>query len=158
MRPRQYHFVTVWQLTAPLIKVWPIIADAGSWPQWWRGVKSVTAKSTKTDGVGSIIDYTWKGYLPYQLSFRAVITELVPGKRIVIDVTGDLVGQGIWAFQQHGSITEAHYDWRVVTTKWWMNFIAPLARGIFHHSHNWVMHQGAIGLARQLNCNVDDTN
>ena len=42
------------------------------------------------------------------------------------------------------------YDWNVVTTKPWMNLLAPVARPLFKWNHDAVMNWGAEGLARRL--------
>ncbi len=44
----------------------------------------------------------------------------------------------------------ATYSWEVSTTRRWMNRIAPLARPAFAFNHDYVMRQGAHGLATQL--------
>ena len=42
------------------------------------------------------------------------------------------------------------YDWRVSTSKRWMNAIAHLARGLFERNHDMVMRWGGEGLAQRL--------
>jgi hypothetical protein len=42
------------------------------------------------------------------------------------------------------------YDWRVRSTKPWMNLLAPVARPVFEHNHDVVMRWGGEGLARRL--------
>jgi hypothetical protein len=42
------------------------------------------------------------------------------------------------------------YDWRVRTTKSWMNAVAPFGRRLFAWNHHAVMKQGGVGLARVL--------
>jgi hypothetical protein len=42
------------------------------------------------------------------------------------------------------------YDWKVETTKAWMNFLAPVARPFFSWNHDVVMGWGGEGVARQL--------
>ena len=39
------------------------------------------------------------------------------------------------------------YEWRVHTTKPWMNLLAPVAKPIFAWNHDWVMRNGGTGLA-----------
>ncbi len=46
--------------------------------------------------------------------------------------------------------TVARYDWNIRTTRWWMNLLAPLARGIFKSNHDIVMRSGAKGICGLL--------
>ena len=72
--------------------------------------------------------------------------------------SGDLEGIGIWHFTSEGSLTQVRYDWRVRTTKIWINWLAPLARPIFEWNHDVVMQQGALGLAGLLNARLVQTD
>lgn len=156
MKQSHYEFVSYWKIDAPKERTWQAIAEIEKWPHWWRGVKSALAESRNSIGIGSVINFTWEAYLPYQLKFRAVLTEYLLGQRIAISVSGDLIGTGVWSFFEREGETYAKYEWRVRTTKTWMNFLSPIGSGIFHHSHNWVMHNGAVGIGRLLKCRVTD--
>ena len=46
------------------------------------------------------------------------------------------------------------YDWRVSTTKPWMNALGPVARPVFEYNHDVVMRWGGEGLARRLGCRL----
>ena len=63
--------------------------------------------------------------------------------------TGELEGVGVWRLYE-GQGTAIVYDWRVRTTKWWMNVFGPLARPVFAWNHDLVMRQGGHGLAAEL--------
>ncbi len=62
---------------------------------------------------------------------------------------GELEGVGRWRFYE-GETTAVTYEWRVRTTRAWMNALAPIAGPIFRWNHDWVMRQGGRGLARRL--------
>ena len=47
-------------------------------------------------------------------------------------------------------LTTVRYDWKVETTKRWMNLIAPIARPLFSWNHDVVMGWGGEGLAKRL--------
>jgi len=57
---------------------------------------------------------------------------------------------GRWQFTNDGEITTIRYDWKVETTKSWMNLIGPVAKPFFSWNHNVVMGWGGEGLARRL--------
>ena len=63
---------------------------------------------------------------------------------------GDLDGCGRWSLVADGSTTRVRYDWTVVTTKRWMNALAPLLEPAFRWNHHQVMAEGGRGLARYL--------
>ncbi len=56
-----YSFVTIWRLEAPIDRVWELIDDASSWPDWWPSVLAVEETGTQAlprrrrtaSGVGS---------------------------------------------------------------------------------------------------------
>jgi len=146
-----YAFVTIWRLEAPLEEVWDAIYHSETWPEWWRGVESVIELEKGTNGgIGNKRRYTWKGVLPYRLTFVICTTTIEHGRLLEGTASGDVVGTGIWRFSQEGDVTVVRYEWRVRTTKRWMNLLAPMARPLFRWNHDKVMGWGAEGLAGNL--------
>ena len=149
--PSRYRFVTVWRLNAPLAPVWRAVYDADSWPSWWRGVVSVTKLGDgDATGVGSRRRYVWRSFLPYSLAFDMEATRIEEPRLIEGRAWGELEGIGLWEFEQGGGVTTVRYTWDVRTTRAWMNLLSPLARPIFALNHDYVMRQGAKGLAKLL--------
>jgi hypothetical protein len=70
------------------------------------------------------------------------------------EAAGELTGTGHWRLFEQDGVTAVTYDWRVRTTKAWMNALAPLARPVFEYNHNIVMGWGGQGLAQRLGCNL----
>jgi uncharacterized protein YndB with AHSA1/START domain len=148
-----YEFLTRWQLDAPLDEVFELLRDSGRYPDWWKGVKRVELLRTGSeDGIGDVSRFTWRSVLPYSLSFDLSVTRVARPFVIEGQATGELEGTGIWTLStaDHGGGTEVVYDWRVRTTKAWMNAFGPLARPAFAWNHDVVMRQGAKGLAAAL--------
>ncbi|MGB8508680.1 MAG: SRPBCC family protein [Pyrinomonadaceae bacterium] len=146
-----YEFVTVWRFRTPLAPVWDLISRAGDWPLWWRGVERVEELETGgVDGIGGVRRYTWKSRLPYRLKFDMRVTRVEPMNCIEGDAFGELSGRGRWQFSEDGAVTRVRYDWRVETTKPWMNLLSPVARPLFAWNHDVVMNWGADGLAKRL--------
>jgi uncharacterized protein YndB with AHSA1/START domain len=146
-----YEFVTVWRFKAPQDKVWNLIFHAENWPAWWRGVEKVERlKDGDENHVGSLYRYTWKSRLPYRLIFEMETTRVEPISIIEGRAIGELRGEGLWQLSHDDGTTTVRYDWKVATTKPWMNFIAPVARPFFSWNHNVVMGWGGEGLAKQL--------
>jgi len=154
-----YEFVSVWRLDAPIDSVWNEIKSSERWSEWWKGVISVVElKEGDEDGLGSIRRSTWKSALPYKLEFDSEITRIEPLKLIEARAFGELNGLGLWQFFDEGEgKTRVQYDWRVKTTKPWMNLIAPLARPFFRWNHDVIMRWGEEGLKQRLAASVPPT-
>ena len=147
-----YEFVTVWKVDAPLERVWETIKHSESWHEWWKGViRVVELKAGDADGLGSIRRSTWKSALPYTLEFDSEIVQIEHLKLIEARAFGELVGRGLWTFEAEAvDKSRVQYDWRVDTTKPWMNLLAPLARPFFRWNHDIIMNWGEEGLKRRL--------
>jgi len=147
-----YEFVTVWEIDAPLERVWETIKHSESWSEWWRGVIAVVElKEGDADGLGSIRRSTWKSALPYKLEFDSEIIAIEPMKTIEARAFGELDGRGLWTFEPISeNKTSVQYDWRVETTKLWMNFLAPVAKPFFRWNHDVIMNWGQEGLKKRL--------
>jgi hypothetical protein len=149
--PSQYSFVTKWQLQAPLEDVWNTIYNSLEWPTWWKGVLTVKELAIgDVNALNSIMAYTWKSVLPYQLTFNMKLTECVPHKRLAGVAFGELEGNGLWLFEHKDGITYVQYNWNVITNKWWMNVFAFILKPAFNYNHNVVMRWGAQGLSKKL--------
>lgn len=145
-----YNFVSLWTVEAPLPLVWKTIKTASEWPQWWKALKKVQIiENGDPSGVGEITESTLRTALPYTLSFRFEVTEVIEHQKIAGRAFGELEGTGIWSFTEHEGITTVRYDWQVRTTKAWMNALAPLLKPAFHWNHSVVMGWGEEGLRRR---------
>lgn len=151
-----YEFETIWRFDAPIEKVWETIKDSEKWSEWWKGVvRVVELKKGDENGIGSIHRSTWKSALPYTLEFDSELIKLEHQKTIEARAFGELEGIGLWTFTAiNESETLVRYDWKVKTTKPWMNFFATIAKPFFKWNHNVIMTWGGEGLAKKLNCNL----
>ena len=154
-KPVHYSFNTHWQIKAPLEKVWNIINDAGDWPLWWKGFEQATILDNgNEDGIGQLIHYTVKSFLPFTLSFNSKITAKEKFKRITSLATGDLEGIGEWTFEESNGITHVHYKWDIVSNKKIFNLLSPGLKWFFKYNHNLIMHWGAKKLAKKLHAKL----
>jgi uncharacterized protein YndB with AHSA1/START domain len=151
-----YEFLTTWQLDAPVERVFEVLRDSERYPVWWTGVKRVETLATGNEnGVGDASRFTWRSVLPYSLSFDLCVTRVEEPHVIEGQASGELAGTGIWTLSElDGGGTTVVYDWRVRTTKAWMNAFGPLARPAFVWNHDIVMKQGACGLADELDARL----
>jgi uncharacterized protein YndB with AHSA1/START domain len=147
----EYHFFTTWDIKAPIQAVWEVIADALHYPDWWKYVAKVTEiEPNPPGGVGGLYRYTWKTALPYTLSFDTRVTHFEPPRLSAGEAKGELDGAGRWELREMDGFTRVTYDWRVRTTRVWMNLLAPLARPAFSWNHDQVMSEGGRALAARL--------
>ena len=146
-----YHYVSTWQLQAPIEQVWAAITDLEHLPAWYRGVQQAQELAPgDTQGVGRRVRSVIKGRLPLRLAFETTVTRSVPPGNQELRAEGELAGTGRWSLEQQGEVTTARYTWDVRTTRPWMNLLAPVARPVFAWNSKGVMLQAGEGLARFL--------
>jgi uncharacterized protein YndB with AHSA1/START domain len=151
-----YEFVTIWRFDAPIERVWEAVKDSEKWSEWWKGVLRVEQiKAGDTNGIGSIHRSTWKSVLPYKLEFDTELVKIEHLKIIEAKAFGELEGFGLWTFTAiNDKETQVQYDWKVRTTKKWMNIFSPIAKPFFQWNHNVIMNWGGEGLAKKLGCKL----
>jgi Polyketide cyclase / dehydrase and lipid transport len=146
-----YHYVSTWQLHAPIEQVWTAISDLEHLPAWYTGLREARELAPgDSQGVGARVRYVIKGRLPLRLAVEATVTRVVAPRELELRAEGELAGTGRWSLDQQDGITTARYSWDVRTTRAWMNLVAPLARPLFTWNSKGVMLQAGEGLARFL--------
>jgi uncharacterized protein YndB with AHSA1/START domain len=144
----EYHYVSTWQLQAPIEQVWAALNDLEHLPTWYAGVQEARELAPgDAQGVGRRIRYVIKGRLPLRLVFEATTTRSMPPREQELQAEGELAGTGRWSLDQQGEVTTARYAWDVRTSRPWMNLLAPLARPLFTWNSKGVMLEAGEGLA-----------
>lgn len=145
-----YQFLTTWCIEAPIESAFEVLNDAASYPLWWKSVRSVEVlKQGDAATVGELDRFTWRSVLPYSLTFDLRVSHVERPHLIEGRATGELEGVGTWRLYDGDGVAIV-YEWRVRTTKRWMNLVGPLARPAFAWNHDIVMRQGGRGLAARL--------
>jgi Polyketide cyclase / dehydrase and lipid transport len=151
----EYRFVSIWQVQAPIERVWEEIYHAERWPDWWKYVIGVhELEPGDADGVGKRQRFLFRTRLPYTLGFEARLTCVQPPSKLDAEATGELAGTGRWTITPADGGTLVRYDWDVHTTKRWMNVLAPVARPVFNWNHDQLMREGGESLARRLGADL----
>jgi uncharacterized protein YndB with AHSA1/START domain len=146
-----YALVSMWRVDAPVERVWQVLSDAESWPDWWPFVEGVERiLPGEPNGLHSVWRYTWKTMLPYKLRFELCITQVEAPSLVAAAVSGDLVGRGTCRIYREEPWTVVRYEWNVRTCRPWMRWVALLARPIFWWNHRMVMRRGETKLALRL--------
>lgn len=151
MAATRFDLVSEWRIAAPLDRVWAEIANADTWPQWWRAVKAVKlVRAGDANGVGAVRSITWGTALPYTLTFDVEAVRVEPQRTLEGRASGELNGVGLWTLTPEGSGTHVRYDWRVDVTIPWQVTLAPILRPVFAWNHNVVMGWGEADLKTRL--------
>ena len=151
----EYRFVTIWHIEAPIEAVCAAISHSLNWPQWWRNVERVEELFPgDARGIGSVRRYTWRGRLPYRLTFDIRVVDAEPLSAVEGIASGDVEGRGRWSFTTDGVVTTVRLDWQIRTTAAWMNLLALVARPLIRWNHDGVMRGGGEALARRLNARL----
>src|SRR5438445_2802009 len=92
---RGYGFIDEWHVDAPPEAVFDAIADATTYPDWWRPVY-IEATTDGPPQVGRASRQHFKGRLPYHLHTTSTITRYERPTIVGADVVGDLSRRGLW--------------------------------------------------------------
>jgi mannose-6-phosphate isomerase-like protein (cupin superfamily)/uncharacterized protein YndB with AHSA1/START domain len=142
---REYVFVDEWDVDAPPPAVFDAIADARTYPEWWRPVYI----STEADGppeIGRVSKQHFKGRLPYTLTTMSRIVRLDPPTLVEAEVEGDLRGRGIWTLTGRDGGTHVRFDWTVFADRPLLRRLTPVLRPLFRANHNWAIRRAQEGL------------
>jgi uncharacterized protein YndB with AHSA1/START domain/quercetin dioxygenase-like cupin family protein len=142
---REYVFVDEWDVAAPVESVFAAIADARSYPAWWKPVY-LDVESDGEPAVGKASRQHFKGRLPYHLRTRSVITRLEPPYVIGADVDGDLRGTGLWTLTDTDGGTHVRFDWRVHADRMLLRLLTPVLRRALRWNHAWAIARAREGL------------
>lgn len=146
-----YSFLTTWCVAAPVQDVWDVISASDRYPEWWKGVRAVTELEPGGEhGIGALSRFAWRSKLPYSLEFDMRVTRSEPPYLLEAHAGGELVGVGVWRLYESPAGTALIYCWDVSTARPWMNRLALIGRPAFAWNHDYVMRQGARGLADRL--------
>ncbi|WP_312346777.1 SRPBCC family protein [Leclercia sp.] len=151
-----YQFSTIWRVEASVQEVWEILCHPDLWPEWWESLEQIIElKKGDGRGIGALHRYTWKGALPYRITFDIHVLTIQPLCLLEGEASGEVEGRGVWSLTERGRETIVRYDWDIRTNARWMNMLAPLAGPVFRWNHDRVMRDGAKGLARRLGRRVE---
>jgi hypothetical protein len=151
MATNDYHFITQWRVQGTLDEVSDILGDPLDLPRWWPSVYLEVNELEKGDkhGVGRVIDLYTKGWLPYTLRWKFLITD-VRRDGSTLEATGDFNGRGIWTFEQDGPWINATYDWKISADKPLLRLLSPIMKPILEANHRWAMQKGEESLKLEL--------
>lgn len=141
----EYVFADEWDVAAPPEAVFELIADARTYPSWWRPVY-IDVESEGEPQLGAVSAQHFKGRLPYHLRTRSTITVFDRPQQVGADVVGDLRGRGLWTLTPKHGGTHVRFDWSVFADKPVLRALTPLLRPAFRWNHAWAIARAREGL------------
>ena len=142
----EYAFLDEWDVDAPREMVFEALADARTYPDWWRPVY-IKVEADGPPEVGRVSQHEFKGQLPYHLKTRSEIVRFEPPDEFEVNVVGDLSGRGVWTLSErdHGRV-HIRFDWRVYADRPLLRYLTPILRPVFRWNHNWSVKRAIEGL------------
>ena len=142
---REYVFVDEWDVDAPMEAVFDALADARTYPEWWKPVY-FSVEGESEPGLGQVTRHFFKGKLPYTLEMEGRTTSYDRPTSIEFDVDGDLRGHGKWTLTSRAGKTHVRWDWVVFADKPIVRALTPVLRPLFRWNHNWAVKRAVEGL------------
>ena len=151
-----YVFIDEWDVDAPQEAVFDALADARTYPEWWKPVY-IDVEADGEPAPGTESRQHFKGRLPYHLHTRSRIVRLEPPHVIEGDVDGDLRGHGRWTLTDTpDGGTHVRFDWRVNAEKPIVRALTPVLRPLFRWNHAWAIARAQEGLEPYARQHAED--
>jgi len=151
----EYLFVDEWNVDAPPEAVFDALADATTYPTWWRPVY-IDTTTDGPPGLGRTSQQHFKGRLPYHLHTSSTITRYERPTTVGADVVGDLRGRGLWTLTPRDGGTHVRFDWRVNAEKPIVRALTPVLRPLFRWNHAWAIARAQEGLEPYARQHAED--
>ncbi len=141
----EYVFIDEWDVEAPIDSVFLALADARTYPAWWKPVYL----AVEADGppvVGLVSCQYFKGRLPYHLRTTSTLVRFEPPREFEVRVEGDLAGRGIWTCTPTARGAHVRFDWRVNAERPLLRVLTPVLKPVFRWNHHWAIERAREGL------------
>ncbi|WP_158852050.1 SRPBCC family protein [Saccharothrix deserti] len=140
-----YRFRSVWSVDSTPARTFDVLADLGSYPQWWREVRDARQVGEHA------AELRCRSVLPYDLVFQAHHNAREPEAGLLrADLVGDLDGTVSWRIFPEGGGSRLVYDQEVVVRKPLLRRLAIIGRPLLRANHELMMRSGQRGLRTYL--------
>ncbi len=152
MSSSQYRLVTHWRVPGTPEEVYRIIDEPTALVRWWPAVwlRVEVLEPGDAQGIGKVVRYLSKGWLPYLLQWTSRTVEKEFPSRIVLHASGEFEGEGRWFFRADGPSVDIEYVWTIQANKPLLRYLSFLLRPIFAANHRWAMASGEESLRLEL--------
>jgi uncharacterized protein YndB with AHSA1/START domain len=142
---KEYVFLDEWDVDAPQQAVFQALADARTYPEWWKPVY-LEVDGDCEPSPGCTTKQHFKGKLPYTLKTTSEIVAYDPPNHFQVEVVGDLTGTGKWTLTPRDDKVHVRFDWIVHADRAFIRYLTPIMRPIFRWNHNWSVARAREGL------------
>jgi hypothetical protein len=152
MKTQLYTFCSIWELPASKRAVWQTLTTQPfSWQDWWPELSDVHDMNLANGLSGTTFSCTWQAPVGYRLKSVVTLGKVIDLKQVTLHSDGDIEGTVVCRLKEKtAGQTNVKIDWQVMTTKAWMNYLAPLLKPLFIYNHHAVMRSGERGLRNYL--------
>ncbi len=150
-----YAFLTTFEVTAPPEAVFDLVVEPEPWLATWGDL--VTMQRLRTggeDGAGGALAGAVRAPLGYRVRGRIEVVEAHPPTRVVMHVSGTIIGTGTWTLEPTRAGTGVRLDWAVDPAARWLRLLTPVARPAFEAGHAAVVRHGVDAAADRLDAEV----
>ena len=145
-----YSFVDEWLVPAPAEEVYEFLSRPRDYPRWWGDAFLEGEGDPAPAAPGKRARLVTRGRLPYRLRWELVCVEADAPRRLVSQIHGDFVGDGIWTFAPSDAGTRVVLEWRVEVRKPLVRHLTPLLRPLLAWNHRWAMRRGQESIVAEL--------
>ena len=142
---RTYQFRDDWHVGVPPTRVWDLISQPTTYPQWCS-VYQEARVIRGTGGVGTEAVFKFRVLLPYSLSLTSTVTRSEPPHIAEGTVKGELDGTWRWTLEPENGGTRVIFEESVTTNKWLLDLLSPIAHKLFEMNHHIWAKRSAEGM------------
>jgi len=140
-----YVFRSEWRLAAAPERVYELLADVETYPQWWPQVR----RARRIDDASG--ELTCRSLLPYDVTFvMHRVVEDPAGRVLRAELAGDLNGTSQWTIDADGADTLAVFDEDVAVGSGTLRAASRFMRPALRFNHDLMMRSGERGLREFL--------
>ena len=140
-----YVFRSEWRLAAAPERVYELLADVETYPQWWPQVR----RARRIDDASG--ELTCRSLLPYDVTFvMHRVVEDPAGRVLRAELAGDLNGTSQWTIEADGAETVAVFDEDVAVGSGTLRAASRFLRPALRFNHDLMMRSGERGLREFL--------
>ncbi|MBB5956020.1 hypothetical protein FHS29_002601 [Saccharothrix tamanrassetensis] len=144
-RLNSYRFRSVWQAALPPGEMFDVLADLGSYPQWWPEVREARQIAEHA------AELRCRSLLPYDLVFQTWHNAKERASGVLkADLVGDLDGTASWRILPDGRGSRLVYEQEVTVRKPLLRTLALIGRPFLKANHELMMRNGQRGLRTYL--------
>lgn len=145
----EYVFIDEWHVNAPLDATFHTLADARTYPAWWKPVY-ISVEADGPPAAGAVCRQHFKGRLLYHLRTTSQLIRFEPPREFEVRVEGDLRGRGVWTLTPTDRGVHIRFDWRVNAERPLLRMLTPILKPVFRWNHHWAIQRAREGLEPYL--------